>query len=506
MSSLAKSIIPSRKRATILLAVGGYVNTGIVVVQGLLLVPLYLYYIGSHTYGLWLASGGILGMLMLMNFGISSMLIQRIANAYGKEDFDKAASYFFNGMVVYLFICLFFGLVGWGVSEWIQDILNLTGDDTELLKGCFQVAVIAMSISILNECLRSFSQALLRPVIPMIGMVCGRIFGIAITIWMLFNDFGLWAIPMGLIVSEGIILLINLLNAISLFRWLKAKVTFNRKIIKEYVSTSPALLMARSGNTLSQESEPLLITLFLGPEVTTTYMITRKAADIVFQAVSVLYGASHSSFSHLAGEEDKEKTRDIASKLLSLVFIMSLIGFAAYVGATQAFVTLWVGDEFLLTQGMILLIGIAFFTRTLRAMVWQILNGLGDFIYTSTILVAEGICKIGLAVLFLSHIGVEGIPIALLISCLLSLIILARRLKKTLLLEFSLGLIMRTAISMLALFGGSALMAYSSFGYTSWGMFVLYNMGLSGGLMLLFTAINYRICLTWIRQGSICHL
>jgi len=497
---------PSRKRATIMLAAGGYVNTALVIVQGLLLVPLYLHYIGAHTYGLWLASGGMLGMMALMNFGISSMLIQRVSHAYGEKNLKQAGAYFFNGMIAYLLICLLFGLVGWGISEWVSVILKVTGNEAELLRKCFQLAVVAMVFGILNECLRSFSQALLRPLIPMIGMAIGRISGIIVTVWMLFGAFGLWAIPMGMLVSETVIFIVNLYHVLFLLRDMGVKIFLDRNIIKEYIRTSPALLMARSGNTLSQESEPLLITLFLGPEVTTIYMITRKAADIVFHAVSVLYGASHSSFSHLVGEENKEKTRNVASKLLLLVFIMSLIGFAAYVGATQAFVTLWVGDEFLLTQGVILLIGVAFFMRTLRAMVWQILNGLGDFIYTSIILVAEGVCKIGLAVLLLGFLGVEGFPIALVLSCLLSLIILSIRLKKTLLLEFSLGFMMRTALSIAVLFGGSVLMAYSSFGYASWGVFVLYAMGLTGGLMLLFATINYRTCLMWVRRGVICHL
>ena len=97
---------PSRKRATILQALGGYVNTGIIILQGLLLMPLYIRYLGADTYGLWLASGGILGMLGLINFGISSMLVQRIASAYGKNDLDQAGAYFISGMVVYLSIFL----------------------------------------------------------------------------------------------------------------------------------------------------------------------------------------------------------------------------------------------------------------------------------------------------------------------------------------------------------------------------------------------------------------
>lgn len=502
MSSKGKgNLVPSRgrRRATILLAAGGYVNTGIVIVQGLLLVPLYLHYIGAHTYGLWLASGGILGMLMLMNFGISSMLIQRVSSYYGQQNFEQTGVYFFNGLVIYFFICLLFGLVSWGVSVWVPAILKITGEQANLLRYCFQVAVIAMVISILNECLRSFSEALLRPVVPMIGMAIGRIIGIAVTIWMLFYDFGLWAIPIGLLIAEGVIFIVNLFNAILLFKKLSGKIRLDRKIIKEYVQIAPALFMAQSGNALSQQSEPLLITMFIGPEVTTAYMITRKAADLVFLMISVLYGTAHSSFSHLVGEKNNEKIQSIVSKLLLFVFISSLIGFAAYVGANQVFVTLWVGEKFVLGQVVIFFIGISFFARSLRNIVWQLLNGLGDFTYTSGIIALEGVGKVGLAALLLAWIGVVGVPCALVFFCILSFVILGSRLKKILLIKIDFGIMIRFLLSIAALFLASILIAQSSASYESWGMFVFYVTWLLGLLIALFSVINFRMCMVYVK-------
>ena len=97
---------PGHKRATVLLALGSYANTVITIIQGLVLVPLYLYYLGPELYGLWLASGGMLGMLWLMNFGIGSLLTQRVGRAYGRSDFSNLGAYFINGMAVYLLICI----------------------------------------------------------------------------------------------------------------------------------------------------------------------------------------------------------------------------------------------------------------------------------------------------------------------------------------------------------------------------------------------------------------
>ncbi|WP_161957598.1 lipopolysaccharide biosynthesis protein [Mariprofundus sp. EBB-1] len=467
----------------------------------MLLIPLYLYYIGAHTYGLWLASGGILGMLAMMNFGISSMLIQRVSRSYSEKDFERTGAYFFNGMIVYLVICLLFGLVGWAVSEAIPLILKVAGDDAAVLQGCFLLAVVAMVVAILNECLRSFSQALLRPVVPMIAMAIGRIIGIAVTIWMLYDGFALWSIPIGTVVGECIIGIVSCFHAALLFRQLKVKIRADYQIIREYVRTSPALLMARMGDVLSRESEPLLITVFLSPEVTAAYMITRKAADMVFQVLGVLYGASHSSFSHLAGEENLEKTWAIASKLLLITFASSLLGFATYVGLNESFVGLWVGKEFALDHTIVFLIGCAFFVCSLRAMVWQLLNGLGDFVYTSSIIVGEGVSRIALMFIGLSAFGVVGVPCALLLSCLLSLVFLGLRLKKTLYVNVDMRFMINALFTVVVLFGSALLISQSIFISESWGMFVMCAVLLFGTLMVLMGSLNYRMCMAYLKKG-----
>jgi len=494
---------PSRRRSTLLLAAGGYVNTAIVIVQGLLLMPLYLHYIGAHTYGLWLASGGMLAMLGLVNFGVGSMVIQRVASSYGNQDMAKAGIYFINGVVVYLGICLLVSMLGWLISIWLPNILKLSESEGVLIQQCFLLALAGMVVAVFNECLRGFSQALLRPVVPMAAMALGRTFGIVLSVWMLFDDFGLWAIPAGTVLSEVIILMVNVCYSSVLFRMLDAEIKVDKKVLKEYMHTSPALLGARAGQTLSQESEPLLITMFLAPEITAIYMITRKAADMVFLLLSVIYGSSHSSFSHLVGERDHEKTKNMALKLVLLVFVTSVVGFATYAGANQAFVSVWVGKDFVLDQSVILLLGMGFFVRALRGMIWQILNGLGEFVYSSGVIIAEGLIRIGLAVSALSMVGVIGIPFALLISCFFSFVLLALKLQAKLTMKIDLMFMFKAIVSFLILFGISAIMPVFFTGFEMWTSFALFVAVLFSFLVLSFGLINFKMCMTYSRKVTL---
>ncbi|WP_265943741.1 hypothetical protein [Dechloromonas sp. A34] len=65
-------VVVSRKRAITLQALGGYLNTGIQIVQGLILIPMYIHFLGLSLYGFWLSTGAILGMLGVMNLGLGA--------------------------------------------------------------------------------------------------------------------------------------------------------------------------------------------------------------------------------------------------------------------------------------------------------------------------------------------------------------------------------------------------------------------------------------------------
>lgn len=493
MNTNAEKLQPvpvSRKRATAVLAIGGYVNTGIQIVQGLLLIPLYLHFVGAHLYGLWMASGGILGMLGVLNFGISNMLVQRIANAYGRQDLPKAGLYFVNGMLVYLIIVLIFMIVGLLLSFFLPALLRVSGGINIQLRGCFQLAVVAAGAAIVNECLRGFAQALLRPVFSMVAIAVSRIFGIVITTVLLFKDAGLWAIPVGMLFTEIMILIAGLVQTVTLFRELRARVVTDGIIIKEYLHVGGALFVAKLGSALSKESDPLLITLLLRPELTTAYMLTRRAADIVFQMLSVVVGASHSAFSHLVGHGDMEKTAEVATRLLILVFLSGLVGFVTYVVMNHSFVTLWVGEAFALDQWIILAIGVAFFASSLRNMVWQVLNGFGEYQYSSRVIFLEGAGKILLAAVLLNFLGMPGMPLALVVTSIISMIALFVKLQSHFKLSIrsrDLAYAFAMAIILFALGGFYSGMFHPA----SWMMFVLLSGVVVFGVSMLCALSNW---------------
>lgn len=463
----------SRKRAITLQALGGYLNTGIQIVQGLILIPLYIHFLGLSLYGFWLSTGAILGMLAVMNLGLGDFMIQRVAAAFGQRQYSTVGEYFVNGLVVYLGLSASFVAVGMLLSFQLPLILKGLGSDEPLLAACFQLALAAAGLGLVNECLRGFSNAMLRPAYPALALAVARIAGIVVTIVLLYRGAGLWAIPIGLLVTECLVLVLGLSHATVLIRSFGISVRFSLARIKEYFRYGGMLFVSRLSQTMARELDPILITVFLRPEITAAYMITRKAADIVFQLLAVIYASTHSAFSHLAADGNTSRTADVAVRLLGLVFFSGLVGFSAYIAFNSGFVALWVGSELVMAQEVIVMIGLAYFLSSLRNMVLQLLNGVGEFTVSARLVLLESVAKTVLAALLLMGVGVQGVPLSMILTGGAMLVIMNRMLGKYTSWQLAPRIILRAVISSLVMIGLALLLA-TQLEMPTWFRFMLF--------------------------------
>ena len=114
----------TRKSATKIQVVTGYLLQSAVIVRGLILIPFFISILGDRLYGLWLASGGILVWLTMLDMGLARGLMQRMSYYYGKNNLQKHCDYFFNGLLIYGTLGTFLLITGLLVSYPLPSLLN----------------------------------------------------------------------------------------------------------------------------------------------------------------------------------------------------------------------------------------------------------------------------------------------------------------------------------------------------------------------------------------------
>ena len=82
-------------------------RTVIAIINGILIVPLYLHYININLYGGWLATGNIMMWLSIADPGVGDVLLQKIGNALGKDDQSEIVRQSHQGFHIsdFIFCC-----------------------------------------------------------------------------------------------------------------------------------------------------------------------------------------------------------------------------------------------------------------------------------------------------------------------------------------------------------------------------------------------------------------
>lgn len=433
---------------------GTYVGNIINLIQGILLVPLFIKYIGVGDYGYWLASGGILGMMLVINFGFSNVFIQGIANSFGKGDYEGVSRYFSNGIIVYFLISLIFIFIGITIANFLDNFIKV--EDIDKFYFCFILAVFSAGFSILNECLRGFAQSILRPILSIFYTIIFRIIGIIVTVYFLLNDAGLWSIAIGMLISEIFIFLCGLIQSYYFFKKLALKFTCDFNSIIEYFRKSSTIAFATIGSSISRESDPIIITYLLGAEINVIYMVTRKISDFISQSLSAVYGSTYSSFSHLVGEGNLNRIKLILFKITGIVIFLGLIGFSLFVILNKSFMSLWIGSNYYLNTFVLIALGFSCLLINFKNLFAQLLNSFGLFKYSALIVFFDGLLKVIFSYLFIKIFGIFGVPFAASCIGIISSILLISRLLKRLSISINYWLFLKISlfITFVFLFSG----------------------------------------------------
>lgn len=136
----------------------GWVLTNIF--NSILLLPLYLKNIDADTLGIWLATGAVLGWMVLVDPGVGEILQQRIAELRGrnqKEEIGKLVGSGYSASAMVLLVSVVVGVVAY-LS--FSRIVNKDITAYPYLASAFLISVLATGLSLVSFTLSGINQGL----------------------------------------------------------------------------------------------------------------------------------------------------------------------------------------------------------------------------------------------------------------------------------------------------------------------------------------------------------
>lgn len=412
------------------------INTIIIIVNGIVMVPIYFHYMSVSTYGAWLASGNVIAMLGLIESGFASVITQKMSVSIVNNEivqFRKQAGA--NVITAFLFasVILLFGLA---ISPFVADWVNVDASDKGAIRIAFIVALVASCISLMVSLFGAFPQVWQdTKTIGIINTISNLVAIVSLVFFLLFG-FGVVSIALSYLVRASLNLLFQ--GSWIIRGWRRrgfGKPLFDHHSVFYLFKACIYPFLSKLSGVFMGHSQSFIIAHFMNPALAAVYDITTKVCTVACTFVSQTNGSFFALFSLTMATKDKARINDVFKKTSSF-FFFSLLAVGLYsLCFTEPIIRYWVGLD---KYGGTLLLAVAVFATLIS----QIRSYLNNIIYTGGLINKSAkldiLCMfVYLLALFLiiKQTQVYAIPIATAVSCLLFLVWYLRIMKKDLLID-----------------------------------------------------------------------
>jgi O-antigen/teichoic acid export membrane protein len=403
----------SRRVATIWNIVFWYAAQILVVGRNILLVPVFLEFIGKEEYSAWLVSGFVLAQVTSLDFGLMGVLGQRVAAAYGNRQRDELERLIGGGFVTVAALALIVGALTAAISPFVPGLFDVTPEIAGRLTICFLVVALANSVQLLGFAASGLLRALQRSFLPGLVMVLSEALALGTTAYLVIHGWGLYSIVLGLVarctfetVGSGLA-----------FCWvglrqLRLHPVWDRAVAIGLWRLSSYQFLTQIAGRLKTSLDAFLLGVLLGTGAGGGYALTIRAHESVRLFSSGVLGSMVPAMAHLHGEGDVPRLKSFALTSLKVQALLGAIGFGGVIAFNPAFVRLWVGPDIFSGTAVNVFAALAGIAWLLSTTPYETIIARGGFSIIAKVVWFELVLRFVVMAGLVQMIGVLGTPVA----------------------------------------------------------------------------------------------
>ncbi len=330
----------------------------------------------------------------------------------GRGDYKTAGQWFTAGAWILGGSAVVAAFAGFLFSSWIPRIFGITGESAAILEGSFALGSIAGGLSIFNNLFLGLGISLQQTRFMYSATAFSSIVSFIITVLAIFKGAGLWAIPIGMCSRALLVFLFGVyFITFGIQREIREQFVYNHQIFKEYLRSAPATAVGGVAYALLNQSETVIVGIFIRPDIAAIYNITKRGIEIVKNVIDIGISSSFGAFAHLVGSGDFVKANNVTSEIRSLRFVISIACSGVYVAINKSFLNLWIGPGIYGGDLLTILFAIQFLIIGDTFLLNILYKGTGEVAKGSWILGLEAITRISLMIMVIQYFGQTSIPI-----------------------------------------------------------------------------------------------
>ncbi|ESU24182.1 hypothetical protein FEDK69T_06190 [Flavobacterium enshiense DK69] len=367
-------------------------------------IPLLIHYLGTVNYGVWVLIFTLFQLVLLMDFGLASVLKTKIPELKHSGTFEKANAYIkstykvsgYIALAVFLLSIVFFALVD------VKSLLNIPFT-TNFVMRIFLLNIFFFCINFIMNTHKALFVSVHKGKYAEQSIAVNQIsFLLSLSLPLLFltdleSETKLYLISL---LNGLVCFIVNLLYTLYFFKTeeytLFTSETIDRSYLNDIFRLGIKYMGIQVGTLFLFSSDNYILAYFFGPEDIVPYEIVTKYFQFPLMILIAGMAPLWSIFTKNYLEKDQTALKHIFKKF-NYFFILILIGMIVCMLLAPYIFKIWISKDFVVPQFLLIMVTIMTALRIFSSFYSYFFNGIGNLKSYLLLLSASVLLKVPLS-------------------------------------------------------------------------------------------------------------
>ncbi len=411
----------SRQRKTLIAAAFTYAQWLLGTTSALYVTRFLVRSLGPDRYGLWLASGSLLGYAAFADLGILSIMPWLFAEADGQGDAEKKKSLLAHGVATGVAGGIIYAALAGGLYYALPRFLHLSTVDFAALRGPILSMIALTAVAYPLRLFSAFRTGLQDYTFLGICSIAQTVLNVVLVVLLTMAGAGLYGVALGAALPATLTAIASLLRSLvrdpALFHaWPKLRWSVTASIL----SSGTGAWLATIGWSLAFASDSVIIA-FLGyRQLIPMFVVTSRLGLTLMQMSWALPDSASVGLAQLSAEGRGERVSEVIGVLLRMHLLTAGVIACGVIAGNFGFVSGWIGPDLYAGGRVNAVFAVDVVLLSIVHALMVPAAVLGRRLQVGFLTLLNGALHIALALALGRHLGLLGVALATALSALLT--------------------------------------------------------------------------------------
>lgn len=379
----------------------------------------FIVYIGIDYLGINSLFVNILSILSMADFGFGISMAYSFYKPIAENDKSKISALITFYGKIYNIIALTILVVGLGLIPFLKFLINLEHEIPNLyiyyIVFLLQTVISYLFVykgTLLNANQKSYIINGIYTIINVIKTIIQIVSIILFKKYIVFILIQLFAnLLQNLIISY---------KANKLFPYIKEKRILDKESKIQIRNNISSIFIYKVSSVFMNSIDSILISKLVSTTVLGIYSNYLEILNGLFTFLNIIFSSVTASIGNLVVTESEDKQIIIFKTMQMLSYFFSTFVIICFITTVQDFITIWIGNSFLLNYSIVICVSINFYFSICSMPLWSYREACGIYMKTKYIMLLCAIINLCLSIFLGIKFGLSGIIIASVIARLLT--------------------------------------------------------------------------------------